>query len=197
MDSKDDVDVFRSTSVIGLPRSFFEKPTTLVARELLGKHLAFWSPAGLIAGRIAETEAYHQSEPASHSHRGPTPRNQVMFGQAGHVYVYFIYGMHYCLNIVTEKKGIGSAVLLRGIYPTTGEDLMQANRKGVSRGQWANGPAKLVAAFGLGAASNGVDLCQPDAQLKIVDDGFLPPLIHSGPRIGISKAVDLPWRFWY
>ena len=148
---------------------------------------------GPCVGRIVEVEAYREDDPASHSYRGRTPRTAVMFGPAGHLYVYFTYGMHYCANIVTGADGHGAAVLLRAVTPIDGIDVMLDRRNG--RRDLADGPAKLCQAFGIGPAHNGADLCTA-ADIGLYDDGTPPPE-HPivGPRIGISKAVDLPWRF--
>lgn len=163
----------------------------VVARFLLGKLLAH----GECVGRIVEVEAYREDDPASHSFRGPTPRNAVMFGPAGHLYVYFTYGMHWCANVVTGADGEGSAVLLRAVAPIAGVDLMRERRRG--RAGIADGPAKLCQAFAIGPAHNGVDLCDDAAHgVRLLDDGTPPPRRPVvGPRIGISRGVDTPWRF--
>ena len=160
-----------------------------VAPLLLNKLLVH----GPCVGRIVEVEAYREDDPASHSYRGRTPRTAVMFGPAGHLYAYFTYGMHYCANIVTGADGHGAAVLLRAVTPIDGIDVMLDRRNG--RRDLADGPAKLCQAFGIGPAHNGADLCTA-ADIGLYDDGTPPPE-HPivGPRIGISKAVDLPWRF--
>jgi DNA-3-methyladenine glycosylase len=148
---------------------------------------------GPCVGRIVEVEAYREDDPASHSYRGRTPRTEVMFGRAGHLYVYFTYGMHYCANVVTGVEGHGAAVLLRAVSPLAGIDEMSERRGG--RRDLADGPAKLCQAFGIGPAQNGADLCGP-GRLGLYDDGTPPPTDPLvGPRIGISKAVALPWRW--
>ncbi len=148
---------------------------------------------GPCVGRIVEVEAYRQDDPASHSYRGRTPRTAVMFGPAGHLYVYFTYGMHYCANIVTGPDGYGAAVLLRAITPIDGIELMLERRNG--RRDLADGPAKLCQAFAIGPTLNGADLCTA-AAIGLFDDGTPPPADPTiGPRIGISKAVDVPWRW--
>lgn len=160
-----------------------------VAPQLLNKLLVH---RGCV-GRITEVEAYRQDDPASHSFRGSTPRTEVMFGAAGHLYVYFTYGMHYCANVVTGAEGQGAAVLLRAVEPLEGIERMLERRQG--RRQIADGPAKLCQAFAIGPEHNGVDLCDGGA-VQLLDDGVPPPdapLV--GPRIGISKAVDVPWRW--
>lgn len=160
-----------------------------VAPWLLNKLLVH----GPCVGRIVEVEAYREDDPASHSHRGRTPRTDVMFGPPGHLYVYFTYGMHYCANIVTGADGEGAAVLLRAVEPVGGVDVMSERRQGRSR--LADGPAKLCQAFAIGSEHDGVDVCRGDG-VGVFDDGTSPPrdpLV--GPRVGISRAVDTPWRW--
>ena len=160
-----------------------------VAPALLNKLLVH----GECIGRIVEVEAYREDDPASHTFRGRTERNAVMFGPAGHMYVYFTYGMHFCANVVTGVEGVGSAVLLRAVEPLAGIDLMSA-RRGGSR-QLADGPAKLCQAFGIDRAHDGVDLLSGDG-VGLYDDGVAPPTNpRVGPRVGITKAVDVPWRW--
>ncbi len=138
-------------------------------------------------------EAYREDDPASHTFGGRTERNAVMFGPAGHLYVYFTYGMHHCANIVTGPVGAGAAVLLRAVQPLAGIELMSARRQG--RRQLADGPAKLCQAFAIGPEHNGADICH-GAGPGLFDDGTPPPPDPIvGPRVGISKAVDVPWRW--
>jgi len=172
-----------------VPRSLLAGDAPDVAPLLLNKLLVH----GACVGRITEVEAYREDDPASHSHRGPTPRNRVMFGPAGHLYVYFTYGMHYCSNIVTGPEGTGAAVLLRAVEPIAGIELMRERRRG--RPDLADGPAKLCQAFAIGPGHDGVDVCR-GSDVGLFDDGTPPPddpLV--GPRVGISRAVDAPWRF--
>jgi len=160
-----------------------------VAPLLLNKLLVH----GPCIGRIIEVEAYRQDDPASHSYRGVTPRTAVMFGPPGHLYVYFTYGMHWCANVVTGTSGEGAAVLLRALEPVEGIDIMLERRNG--RAGVADGPAKLCQAMAIGPEHNGVDLCRPGS-VGLFDDGTSPPgTPRVGPRIGISKAVDVPWRW--
>jgi DNA-3-methyladenine glycosylase len=160
-----------------------------VAPLLLNKLLVH----GPCVGRIVEVEAYREDDPASHSYRGRTPRTDVMFGPAGHLYVYFTYGMHYCANIVTGTDGHGAAVLLRAVTPLAGIDVMSGRRGG--RRDLTDGPAKLCQAFAIGPAHNGADLCGA-ADIGLFEDGTPPPSAPVvGPRIGISRAVDVPWRW--
>ena len=174
-----------------VPRSLLEGDSPDVAPLLLNKLLV----SGDCIGRIIEVEAYRENDPASHTFKGQTKRNAVMFGPAGHLYVYFTYGMHYCCNVVTGPDGTGAAVLLRAVEPMAGVDLMRERRHG--RRQIADGPAKLCQAFAVDGDHNGVDLLAGEPSgVGLFDDGVPPP--HEprvGPRIGISKAVDVPWRW--
>jgi DNA-3-methyladenine glycosylase len=163
-----------------------------VAPDLLGKLLVVERDGVRISGRIVETEAYMSDDPASHSFRGLTPRNAVMFGPAGHLYVYRSYGIHWCANVVTGAEGDGQAVLLRAIDPVDGADEMFRRR---GRTPLADGPGKLCQAFGIDADDDGADLCAGGA-VRIIDDGAPPPSDPIvGSRVGITKAVEIPWRF--
>jgi DNA-3-methyladenine glycosylase len=148
-----------------------------------------------ISGRIVETEAYHQSDAASHSYKGKTPRTEIMFGPPGFVYVYFTYGMHYCVNVVTGPEGEGSAVLIRAIEPVEGIERMRANRGGLETIQLTNGPAKLCQALQIDKQLNGHDLHTLPLQLRVQ-----PPIdaseIVTTTRIGITKDAHRPWRFY-
>ena len=177
-----------------LGRAFFSRPTLEVAPDLLNKVLV--GPG--VAGRIVEAEAYRGTDdPGSHAYRGPTPRTEVMFGRAGHLYVYFTYGMHWCANVVTDAVGTPGAVLLRAVTPLRGVELMQERRIAARRPvDLANGPAKLAQCFALGAAHDGADLVRAESGLSIRDDGTPPPApAATGPRVGLSRGKDLPWRF--
>jgi DNA-3-methyladenine glycosylase len=144
------------------------------------------------AGRIVETEAYTADDPASHSFRGRTPRNEVMFGPPGRLYVYLSYGVHRCANVVTGAEGDGQAVLVRAIEPTQGAVEMLRRR---GRHPLADGPGKLCQALGIDLGDNGADLCG-QGSIHLLDDGAGPPAdLIAGPRIGVTKAVDVPWRF--
>lgn len=177
-----------------LPRSFYARDTVTVARELLGNIIVNYTPAGIIAGRIVETEAYIQGDPACHASRGMTPRNKVMFGPPGHAYVYFIYGMYYCFNTVTAQAGVGEAVLVRALEPLAGLPMMRANRKREKTVDLCSGPAKLVQALGINRHHNGADLTvRPLALLK----GMEPKeSIITTTRIGINEVEKLPLRFY-
>jgi DNA-3-methyladenine glycosylase len=162
-----------------------------VAPDLLGKILV----VGSCRGRITEVEAYGGSDDAaSHAARGQTPRNAVMFGPAGVLYVYFTYGMHHCANIVTGPVGDAQAVLLRGVEPIDGIEEMQQRRPKARRDRdLANGPGKLCAAFDIDLRHNCLDLTKSD--IGILDDGRVPANVVATPRVGITKAVDTPWRW--
>lgn len=177
-----------------LGRGFFARPTLEVAPELLNKVLV----APGVAGRIVEVEAYRGADdPGSHAYRGVTPRTEVMFGRAGHLYVYFTYGMHWCANVVTDATGTPGAVLLRAVTPLRGVERMRGRRTASRRDfDLTNGPAKLAQAFGLGEAHDGADLVQADRGISIRHDGTpAPPSPAVGTRVGLSRGVDLPWRF--
>lgn len=172
-----------------VPRRLLAGDAPDVAPLLLNKLLV----GGPCIGRIVEVEAYREDDPASHTFRGRTPRNAVMFGPAGHLYVYFTYGMHHCANVVTGPEGVGSAVLLRAAVPVEGGELMRERRNG--RGDLADGPAKLCQAFAIGREHNGSDLCAGDG-FGLFDDGVPPPTDPViGPRVGIRRAVEVPWRW--
>lgn len=175
------------------PRSWFERDAPVVAVDLLGKLLVVERGGARASGRIVETEAYTADDPASHSYRGPTRRNAVMFGPAGHLYVYRSYGIHWCANVVTGAEGDGQAVLIRAIEPVEGIDEMSRRR---GRHPLADGPGKLCQALGIDGAHDGADLAAPGSAVRIVDDGRPPPTDPViGPRIGITRAVDVPWRW--
>lgn len=164
------------------------------APTLLGWQLVHDSHEGRTAGYIVETEAYTASDAASHSFRGETVRNSVMFGEAGHLYVYFTYGMHYCVNIVTGQEGDGQAVLIRALAPTEGIVLMKQRRRQEDERQLTNGPAKLAQAMGITRQHNGQDLLAGDT-LRLLP-GIKPKQFVQTTRIGIRQAVEMPWRFY-
>lgn len=173
--------------------SFLNKGSLIAAPQLLGWRLYHVVEGQRVGGMIIETEAYTQSDAASHSYRGRTPRTDVMFGPAGHLYVYFTYGMHHCMNIVTGEDGIGDAVLIRAILPDEGLETMRPRRNNPPEANLANGPGKLCQALGVTLADNGKSVLGPEFVL-------LPPLVKvskpiASPRIGITKAVDRLWRF--
>jgi DNA-3-methyladenine glycosylase len=154
-----------------------------------------------ISGIITETEAYRgEDDLACHARAGRTPRTAVMYGQPGHAYVYFTYGMHWLLNFVTEAEGYPAAVLIRGIQPTGGLDIISERRAGRHRSQWTNGPAKLCQALGIDGKFNGIDICSPEAGL-FVEQGESTPdsCVTIGPRVGLNTVpepwISMPWRF--
>ncbi len=165
------------------------------AQRLIGCELVMQLDGQEVVLKIVETEAYHQTDAASHSYKGRTPRTDVMFGEPGHVYVYFTYGMHYCMNIVTGPAGEGSAVLLRATEPITGWDVLRSHRPGFPDAQLTNGPAKLCKALGIDKTWNGHDLRAQPLQLHI-QPAIPDAKIVQTTRIGISQAQDKPWRFY-
>jgi DNA-3-methyladenine glycosylase len=175
--------------------SLLSGPAELMAPRLLGCELIRELDGKQIVVRIVETEAYDQSDAASHSYRGRTPRTDIMFGPAGHLYVYFTYGMHYCCNIVTGKSGQGSAVLIRAVEPLAGWEQVRINRPGRPDPQLTNGPAKLCQALQIGKQENGHDLTQQPLQLKLRSPMAESEIVQA-TRIGISQAQDVPWRFY-
>jgi len=187
-----------------LPRRFFERGPELVGPELLGKLLVHKTKHGLIAGRIVEVEAYlgphnNPPDPAAHSHRGPTPRNQVLFGPAGHAYVYSIYGMYYCMNISCEADGLAGCVLLRALEPVAGLDRMAKNRglaPGAAHRLLTSGPSRLCQALGLTRLThNSLDMTKQSSVLQVRDDDYPVSEVLVTARIGIKHAVDWPMRF--
>ena len=169
--------------------------TVACAKRLLGMDIVRKTPLGVMRARIVETEAYHQDgDEASHSFRGQTNRNAVMFGPPGFLYVYLIYGMHFCMNVVTEAEGIGAAVLIRALEPLEGLDLMRANRPKAKRAiDLTNGPAKACQALDVDLSLNGTSLKEPMIHLG---PGISDLPLVSSRRIGITKSVELPWRFY-
>jgi DNA-3-methyladenine glycosylase len=182
-------------------RGFFERSVQDVARELIGCELR----VGETAGVIVETEAYEESEPACHAYIGKTARNEVLFGPPGHAYVYFSYGIHSLLNFVTEPEGCASAVLIRALEPTDGIELMRHRRGRRSRArvgatrftleQLCSGPGKLTEALAVDLSLNGADLGEPPFEISAPSGAWSDVEVISGPRIGITKAAELPWRY--
>jgi DNA-3-methyladenine glycosylase len=196
------------SSTVPLPHSFFARRAQVVATDLLGKRLVRSIGARRVSGYIVEAEAYCDAEErdlACHGDRAnqghPTARTAVMFGPAGHAYVYFTYGMHWMFNVVTGQDGEANAVLIRALEPDEGENFMAERRAGRRRGEWTNGPAKLAQALAIDKSLNGANLCRPGSSIWIeygwrLDDAA----IGRGPRIGLGKTpepwLSMPWRFW-
>lgn len=184
-----------ATSWRRVPRRFYLRHPVQVAPELLNKLLVRDDGR---AGRIVEVEAYAGSEdPAAHSFRGETARNASMFGEGGHMYVYFTYGMHWCANAVCGAEGEGWGVLLRAMEPVAGLDLMREARGHPARDSLlASGPGRLGQAMGITKALDGADLVSGDLGIRLVSDGMAPPAdVVAGPRVGIRQAVEHPWRW--
>jgi DNA-3-methyladenine glycosylase len=211
-----------------MPREFFARPSVPVAPDLLGCVLEHQTEVGLVAVELTEVEAYAgASDPASHAYRGKTARNAVMFGPPGHAYVYFTYGMHFCVNLVCLGNGSASAVLLRAGRVIEGEDLARVRRTGGPRGvrgdgslpektgdgsprektvvpyrDLARGPARLCQALDIDRSLDGADVCVPDSPLRMrwpdasTAARSVNRKILSGPRVGVSAAAEVPWRFW-
>jgi DNA-3-methyladenine glycosylase len=185
----------RSTAVTSLRRSL-AGPVEEAAPRLLGCLLTY---AGVTV-RITEVEAYSGEglDPASHAHRGPTPRTEVMFGPPGRAYVYFSYGMHWCLNVVCGPPGVAAAVLVRAGEVVAGlGDARERRPAARSDRELARGPARLCAALGVGGGCDGLDLLSAASPLRLLAaDPVAPVAVRVGPRVGISRAADIPWRFW-
>jgi DNA-3-methyladenine glycosylase len=183
--------------VTRLSRAFFTRASTAVALDLLGQVLARRLVDGTaLRARIVETEAYDRDDPASHSFRGMTARNAVMFGPPGHLYVYFTYGMHHCMNVVTDRVGHGSAVLLRAAEPLAGIEAMGRARGTDRVRDLCRGPARLAQAFGVDRSFDGVDLVRGNDVWIERGPQVDPVDVRTGPRVGIRVGVDRPWRFW-
>jgi len=201
-----------------ISRAFFARPSVQVAPDLLGCVLEHQTAAGLVAVELTEVEAYAgEADPASHAYRGKTRRNAVMYGPPGHAYVYFTYGMHFCVNLVCLGEGSASAVLLRAGTVIEGEDLARARRTGprgvqgdgspreeevrvVGSRDLARGPARLCQALGIDRSLDGADVCVAGSPLRVRWPGARTAdrsaKIDSGPRVGIAHAAEVPWRFW-
>jgi DNA-3-methyladenine glycosylase len=178
-----------------LARQFFARDPVLLARDLLGRVLFYKTPEGLLAGRIVETEAYTgAADAASHAFRGRTARNAVMFGTAGHAYVYFTYGMHHCLNVTAGAPGTAGAVLLRALEPIAGSEIMRARGDRGAEDRLLSGPGKIGRAFSLTLEDNGRDFTR--GPLGLAAGSPVPDReVAVSRRIGISRALDLPYRF--
>jgi DNA-3-methyladenine glycosylase len=185
-----------------LHRDFFERPTLEVARDLLGQQLVKLDDDGTrISGFICETEAYIGVEDdGCHAKSGLTPRNRSMWGPAGFSYVYFTYGMHWMLNLVTESDGFPAAVLLRAVFPQDGLDRIRERRAGQPQKRWTDGPAKLCQAFGIQGDHDGLDICTTGAVIFVEQSRAIPDSsVTIGPRVGLNRVAEpwksAPWRF--
>jgi DNA-3-methyladenine glycosylase len=182
-----------------LTRAFLSRPVLDVAPQLLGCIVHRSGPEGTVAVRLTEVEAYDgENDPGSHAFRGRTPRNGVMFGPAGFVYVYFSYGMHWCMNLVCGAEGHASAVLLRAGEVIAGEDLARSRRPTATTAKdLARGPARLTAALGVDRAYDGVDALAAGSTLRLTRGSGVPGAVRTGPRVGVSgEGSTAPWRFW-
>ena len=182
-----------------LPREFYNRPTLVVAKDLLGKVLVHRTRAGSAAGMIVETESYiGEDDPACHAAPGPTRRNAPLYGPPGFAYVYLNYGIHYLVNAVTEAEGHPAAVLIRALAPLDGIPLMEERRASNGRRVYVNdlcrGPGNLTRALGITLTNNLFDLVS--SRLAIEDRGHAPANVSWGPRVGIVVGVDKPWRCW-
>lgn len=185
---------------MSLPRSFYDRPTLIVARELLGKQLVHETRRGGTAGTVVEVEAYiGEEDPACHAAPGPTPRNRPLYGPPGFAYVYLNYGIHFLFNVVTEREGFPAAVLIRALEPSDGLELMRARRSGDRPGreipdhELCRGPGSLTKAMGIRLADNRRDLC--DGRLRLEDGPVVPAGdVEWSPRVGISVGTDHAWR---
>jgi DNA-3-methyladenine glycosylase len=183
-----------------LRRDSFARDTLSVARGLLGQRLVRILDGERLSGRIVEVEAYiGEEDQASHARCGRTERNAPMYGPPGRAYVYFVYGMHHCLNVVTEPEGFPAAVLVRALEPLEGIEAMRARRDGRGDLELTSGPARLCQALGIDRRFDGVDLCTTNAVLFIEENGAMPDVaVAAGPRVGVrgdEVALTVPWRF--
>jgi DNA-3-methyladenine glycosylase len=184
-----------------LSRDFFARDTLIVARDLLGRRLVRVLDGARLAGRIVEVEAYvGEGDQASHARFGRTRRNAPMYGPPGHAYVYFVYGMHHCLNVVTGREGYPAAVLIRALEPLEGIEGMRARRGGRPDTQLTSGPARLCQALDVDRQFDGADLCAPDALLFLEQGAAIPDdAVATGPRVGVrgdGVALTVPWRLY-
>lgn len=179
-----------------LVRSFFARPTLVVARDLIGCVLVHDSPEGRTVGTIVEAEAYGYDDPGSHANRGQTPRNAPMFEEPGHAYVYFTYGMHFCLNAVAHTPGVPGAVLLRAVEPLEGLDLMRQRRgAGIKDRDLARGPGRLTQSFGLHRDHNRLELTRKPLYI-CMGERYPEEAIIAGPRVGLGSTQDgRAWRY--
>ncbi|KAA3631411.1 MAG: DNA-3-methyladenine glycosylase [Calditrichaeota bacterium] len=178
-----------------LPRSFYERDTLIVAEDILGKYIIYQTNDSKLSARIVEVEAYiGKGDPACHAHKGMTKRNEVMFGKAGHAYIYFIYGMYHCLNFVTEREGFPAAVLLRAAEPVEGLEVMRNVMTDKADRKLLAGPGLFCKVFGLSREQNGLDLTKKTIYLEDRFDKNVE--LAKSARIGISEGKELEWRFY-
>lgn len=179
-----------------LGREFFRRDADLVAPELVGKLIVSDLGDARVVARITETEAYRADDPASHTHRGRTERNAVMFGEVGHLYVYLSYGIHYCANAVSHRHDSSGGVLMRAGKILEGIELARVRRRHPRTDHaLGRGPGCLAEALGLTLAEGGTDLCDIRSPVRLYSDGTTPDLLD-GPRVGVRLAADVPWRFF-
>lgn len=182
-----------------LTEDFYRQDTLTIAKQLLGTYLVHKSIEGITIGQIVETEAYLWGDPACHAYRRKTKRNATMFGPPGYAYIYQIYGLHYCMNVVTAPEHVGEAVLIRALQPVDGIDLMQLRRGMTEVKKLCNGPGKLVQAMGFTKAMDGIslsdDTCHILAQPTFTEHNYTFNMITT-TRIGITQGIDLPYRFY-
>ncbi|MBI1841094.1 MAG: DNA-3-methyladenine glycosylase [Verrucomicrobia bacterium] len=184
-----------------LAREFFMAPTEVVASRLLGHFLLRRVDGAWLGGPVVETEAYLEEDPACHAFRGETARNRSMFGPPGHAYVYLVYGIHHCVNAVCQPAGRGEAVLIRAIEPWFGKERLRVNRRVSQDARLVDGPGKICAALAIDRGLDGIDLCDPGSQLMFAQNPGRArwlgseEAIRRTPRIGITRAADLPLRF--
>ena len=184
-------------SIEPVPRRFYAKGTVTVAKHLLGKYLVRVIGRDMLTGRIVEVEAYRGSDdPASHAYHGKTPRNMPMFGEPGHAYIYFTYGNHFCLNVTTRRPATPGAVLIRGVEPLIGKELMRKLRPGVPDLQLTNGPGKLTKAFDIDKSLNEIDLTRRGPLFIGHETKHVPFMVARSPRIGIRVGRERLWRFY-
>ncbi len=181
-----------------LPRSFFDRTVLEVAPDLLGRLVVHETPEGSVTARLTEVEAYDgPNDPGSHAFRGRSKHNGTMFGPPGHVYVYFTYGMHYCMNLVCGPVGVPTGILLRAAAITEGIELARKRRPAAkSDRDLARGPARLVESLAVTRSDDGADICGTGALTVHHGEPVPESLIRTGPRVGLRDAPDYPWRFW-
>jgi DNA-3-methyladenine glycosylase len=185
----------KASAPVRLSRRFYARPTLEVAEQLLGRQLVHESADGPVGGRIVEVEAYlGPLDPASHAVAGRTARNQSMWGEPGHAYVYFTYGMHHCLNVVTEQEGSPAAVLIRALEPTVGLDILRRRRPHLADRLLLSGPGRVCAALGLGREHDGLDLVSGPLW---IGRARRPGPVSRGPRVGIRVGLDRPFRLYF